>query len=194
MDERSDYSKLDTRWNNRNRSVLGSRMVLVGVNEPIPLRGQISVESAFYIELEVQEESWSGVPKNTEFKPWMDYRTITDKSSRQWSIVRGNKVRVDDDGLMYVDQYLLVALGTKFGGVGDRLQLKMDTGEIIDVMIADQKQDTHTKNGNGWNGNNGHIIELVVDSTRLPSDVKRSGSCDAILEGKVTGFRVIKKY
>ena len=130
------------------------------------------------------------VPSSSRKKPYMDISSVTDISSVQWSILHrsGNTTK---DGLIYVDGRIAVALGSQFGKVGSKYTFvfERDNGrrESVRVIKADAKQDRHTEGNNGWTGQNGHVIEMIVVMNELPNKARVMGDCDYIpaMNGKI---------
>lgn len=123
-------------------------------------------------------------PAHNSRKPWMDYRAVTDTTSVQYELL--SRAYHADNGLLYVDGYLCVALGSQFGEVGDVFTFVMDTGETIEVIKADAKQDCHTIEG--WTGVDGHLIEMIVDTDYLDDEAMVMGDCDCLVPGTVTSW------
>ena len=123
-------------------------------------------------------------PAHTEKKPWMDYRAVTDTSSVQYELL--SRAYHADNGLLYVDGYLCVALGQQFGEVGDVFVFQMDTGETIEVIMADAKMNCHTIDG--WTGTDGHLIEMIVDTDYLDNEAMVMGDCNCLVPGTVISF------
>lgn len=121
----------------------------------------------------------------TDTKPYMDYRTVTDSTSKQYELL--TQATADENGLLYIDEHLCVALGSKYGKVGSRYLMNIG-GTWYKVIKADEKADCDTKGG--WMGKNGHILEMIVDTSRLPNDVKILGDCNLLVNGDI---REVKK-
>jgi len=125
---------------------------------------------------------------NTSFKTYMDYRTITDKSSRQWKLQQ--QAVTDSQGFRKVGEYLCVALGSYFStNIGDKFKITLDSGNIILVILGDCKADIHTDKTNRYIPKNKNVVEFIVDSNKLDKSVKAMGSV-----GVLDGFkgRVVK--
>lgn len=127
---------------------------------------------------------------NTDWKPYEDYRCITDTASEQYELLQSAVVR--HDGLLEVDGYIAVALGEAWGEVGDKLVFTLNANgseHEVKVIIADRKQRQHTRDG--WHGHNGHTIEAVVDTYSLPKEARMKGSVDAIalMDGQIVKAR-----
>lgn len=100
------------------------------------------------------------VPDNNPQKSFEYYTSITDVNSKQWDILHGKEVKFDDDGTISVNGYICVAMGQRYGKVGDKFLIKLSSGKYMKVIMADAKQNKDTCGG--WTGKNGHILEMVV--------------------------------
>lgn len=130
------------------------------------------------------------VLSSVEFKPYMDYRAVTDQSSRQWELIQ--QADHETDGRLTIDGYALAALGKAFGPVGTRYVFTIDGKEVL-IMKADEKQTAHTKDQNDYCGENGHILEMIIDTDLVSSEVTYHGDCSKIpeLAGKIEKIEVI---
>ena len=125
---------------------------------------------------------------NTSFKTYMDYRTITDKSSRQWKLQQS--AITDSQGFRKVGEYFLCALGSYYStNIGDKFKITLDSGNIILVILGDCKADIHTDKTNRYIPKNKNVVEFIVDSNKLDKSVKAMGSV-----GVLDGFkgRIVK--
>ena len=76
----------------------------------------------------------------------MDYKKITNKSSSQYKIIQ--TLDKSSDGLLRDKEgYIAVALGSKYGDIGDKFIVKLSTGKEVKVIKADEKSDKDTING-----------------------------------------------
>ena len=128
---------------------------------------------------------------NSACKPWMDYRAVTDTASTQWAIISQAYHR--DDGLLEVNGCILVALGSYWGPVGTTYRAVIGGREVY-LMKGDAKQDQHTYGGYGYEGLNGHLIEVIVDTDYLAEMAMIMGDCDYVdaLNGEVTELEVLE--
>lgn len=132
---------------------------------------------------------------DTDFKAYMDYRTITNTRSPQYKLQ--SQAWTDDNGLRKVDDYYLVAMGSYYSStVGDCFEITLDTGESFKVMIGDCKADKDTDILNMYhpmNNNKGNVIEFIVDTKELPREVRQMGTVSAIdiFEGNVESIEKI---
>lgn len=63
----------------------------------------------------------------------------------------------------------------------------------VKVIKADEKQDRHTLNGEGWTDINGNILEMIVDTGKLPEEAKTSGDCDRIEAVRGEIVRIVRQ-
>lgn len=142
---------------------------------------------------QIEEMSLTGAPltSNSACKPWMDYRAVTDTASTQWAIISQAYHR--DDGLLELNGCILVALGSYWGPVGTTYRAVIGGREVY-LMKGDAKQDQHTYGGYGYEGQNGHLIEVIVDTDHLAEMAMIMGDCDYIdaLNGEVTELEVLE--
>ncbi|MGN0667226.1 MAG: hypothetical protein ACI4KF_11965 [Huintestinicola sp.] len=115
---------------------------------------------------------------DTCFKTYMDYRTITDKSSVQYRLQQ--EAYTDSMGIRRIDGDVCVALGTAYAEeCGRRFEITLDTGEKFTAITADIKADSHTDPTNRyvelWEGS-GDMVEFVVDTEKLDKHVRLMGS------------------
>ncbi len=128
------------------------------------------------------------LPEHTSgrFKTYMDYRTITDKSSAQWQLQQA--AVTDFRGFRRYDGKYMVAVGTYYASrVGTELSVKLSSGAVIDVVVGDIKQNKHTDATNRFVIENGNIIEFIVDSEVIDPLAKRLGDVSVLgLAGGIT--------
>lgn len=131
---------------------------------------------------------------DSDFKSYMDYRCITNTSSDQYKLQQ--KCYTDDNGLRVYDGYYAVALGTYYSStIGDKFHITLDTGEEFDVIVGDVKADCDTDKTNRYVPVNGNIIEFIVDTKKLPKDVRFMGTISALneFEGSVESIEKIEE-
>lgn len=118
---------------------------------------------------------------------YMDYRAITDTSSKQWTLQQ--MAWTDSDGFRRIGDDYCVALGTFYGQVGDRFRITTDRGNVYTVQMADAKG----YDSNGWYHVAGdgkiNLVEFIVQTEYLPSEVTVMGDC-GVLEN--IGGNVVK--
>lgn len=136
----------------------------------------------------------NNVPINSgSFKSYMDYRTITSRSSKQYKIQK--LAYTDNYGLRRFDVYFIVATGSYYGDVGDILRIELDTGEYFLAIKGDMKADIHTDKNNQI-AHDGSIVEFIVDSSKLDRTAKRMGNISYIsgFDGCVVNIEKIGEY
>lgn len=92
----------------------------------------------------------------------MDYRTITDVTSRQYQLIHSDSITIGSDGLLYSGEYIGVALGSKFGTIGDKFLITLNTGKQFKGIKVDEKDDSHTVDS-CHHANDGSVVEFVVN-------------------------------
>lgn len=133
------------------------------------------------------------VPSNSDFKSYMDYTTITSKSSNQYKLQQLSVT--NDDGLRTYDNRYCIALGNGFHvSVGDYVDVLIGD-KVIECVVGDIKQDIHTGDDNMQVVHNGNVVEFIVDKTVLDPDVAYSGNISNIsgFEGNVDYITVHDK-
>ena len=116
------------------------------------------------------------VPKNSSRKTYMDYRKITDTSSKQYELQQNKDCYTTDTGLRKVNEYYCIAVGTHYSNnIGDKLIVYMENGESFKAIVADIKDDKHTDETNRQHKKDGSVIEFVVDTRKLPELVRKMG-------------------
>lgn len=125
-------------------------------------------ESSIEDKIEATELITVNVPlKETNgswFKPYMDYRKMTDETSKQYKFINQENVSVNEKGMLMLDEeFYCVALGYYFGDIGSKYIITLETGQKIKVVKAESKNPIHTDN-EGYLAQNGHIVEFLVDT------------------------------
>lgn len=142
-----------------------------------------TTDTYYEVPMEIPTETLDIPTCNTEFKTYMDYRCITDKTSAQYELQQF--AWTDEDGFRRIGNDYIVAMGTYYAeNVGDRFKITLDTDNEITVIIGDIKQDVHTdyfnqytpiydENGIFFSGN---VLEFIVDTDVLPKVPRRLGT------------------
>ena len=92
----------------------------------------------------------------------MSYKAITNKESKQYLLIDSGTVTVGSDGLLYAGDYIGVALGSKFGDIGDKFLITLNTGKQFKAIKVDEKSDNHTVDS-CHHASDGSVIEFVID-------------------------------
>lgn len=147
------------------------------------------------------------------FQPYMDYKMITDTSSNSYQTLNSEKLYIDDNGLCRYsvddDQFSIdgkddyvIALGTYYkekGKTGQRYLIHTTEGYYT-AIAGDEKADEHTDKyrmfvRHGENGQYAGMIEFLVDTDYLDSDIRAMGTVtacdDPVLQGEILGISQI---
>ena len=120
-----------------------------------------------------------------DFKSYMPYTAITNKSSKQYKLQQ--QATTDSNGIRCIDSRPMVAVGTGWGlKVGDIALVTCENGNSFEVVIGDIKADKHTDAENKTTTSNGCRCEFIVDLKNLNQTVKSRGNV-AVLE-KYNGY------
>ena len=148
----------------------------------------VEIEHLVYNELELPEEA------DGKFKTYMDYRKITDKTSKQWELQE--QAWTEGRGFRKIGEHFLVAVGTFYADeVGKELLIEFEDGQQIKAIVGDIKQDRHTDSTNRYVPINGNIVEFIVDVEKLDPEVIRRGDVSWLgLNGKIKSIREVERY
>ncbi len=113
-------------------------------------------------------------PANDSFKSYMDFRTIKDKTSDQYKYQQSTYTDKETGIRMYEGRYC-VAVGSYYTTtIGTHMDIVLNTGIVIESVLADCKNDAHTEITNRQNPN-GSVVEFVVDINYIPEYAKIKG-------------------
>ena len=99
-------------------------------------------------------------------KSYMDYRATTLVSSSQYQFMHNHCV-VDKTGfLLDEDNFIAVALGSYYGGIGDRFYFTLDNGVVLPLVKAEEKADEDTDARGCYHTVDNSVIEFVIDSDK----------------------------
>lgn len=125
---------------------------------------------------------------HSDFKTYMYASAVTDTTSAQYQLI--SRAYVGDYGIMMVDGCYLVAMGTAYANyIGQKYQVTFETGQVIDVMIGDVKQDIHTDQYNSAGITNGDLLEFIV--AQPSQEVAIMGNYNIIFPGRVAYLTII---
>ena len=135
----------------------------------------------------ITEDFWLKETKNSYIKPYMDYRAITCKTSKQYKFIQREDVNEDERGFLMQDgEWYCVALGEYFGDIGEKYIFTLSNGNEIKVVKSEAKSNRHTCSDN-YLGQNGHILEFLINTNSQwmkEQDVIYHGSLNACDELK----------
>ncbi|MDR0947100.1 MAG: hypothetical protein LBM87_05085 [Ruminococcus sp.] len=129
----------------------------------------------------------------SDFKAFMSYKAITDKTAPQWEY-RLNAY-TDEHGLRRIEEDYLVAMGTYYASsVGERFRITLETGSIFTVMTGDIKDDAHTDPEKMYTPAKqdgkpcANVLEFIVDTDKLADEVLTLGTVSFYehLKGNIT--------
>lgn len=143
------------------------------------IESHIEIEGSGYISMGLPEDA------DGSFKTYMDYETITNKSSRQWHLQQ--LAHTDSEGFRKFNDSYLVAVGTYYADrVGKEFRVTLDSGIVFHAMVGDIKQDIHTDSNNQYVTANGNIMEFIVDVDKLDKLTRKLGNVsNSGLEGAI---------
>lgn len=119
----------------------------------------------------------------TTFKSWMDYRSITSRSSEQWKLLQQKNVVIDElYGFISMEGYLFVAMGPQYGPVGSKYLISFSGGTSVQVIIGDIKHQGCTSSRDG------SMVEFIVDKNAIPESIKQSGNFNELFRGHITSI------
>lgn len=120
-----------------------------------------------------------------DFKSYMPYTAITNKSSVQYKLQQ--QASTDTNGFRCIDSKPMVAVGTGWGvKVGDTVLISCENGNSFEAIIGDIKADIHTGADNKTTLSNGCRCEFIVDMATLNPAIKTRGNV-AVL-AKYSGY------
>ena len=157
-------------------------IVCLAVREPEVVIQEVEVVKTVEVIKEVVIESQPNVEtevNHNDFKSYMSYTAITDKTSTQWQLQQ--KAYTNADGIRCINGVPLVAVGTGWGlSVGDSAIVTCDNGNSFRVIIGDIKADIHTMADNKTTAANNCRCEFIVDVNALNKTVKKLGNISAL--------------
>lgn len=125
---------------------------------------------------------------HSDFKTYMYSSAVTNTASAQYQLI--SRAYVGDYGIMMVDGCYLVAMGTAYAHyIGEKYQVTFESGQVINVMIGDVKQDIHTDQYNSAGAAHGDLLEFIV--AQPPEQVALMGNYNVVFPGKVAYLTVI---
>lgn len=129
-----------------------------------------------------------------EFKTYMDYRKIKDKTSKQWNLQQ--LATTNEKGFRVFNGRYLVAVGSYYATeIGKELKITLDNGFVFYAMVGDIKMDIHTDANNQYVPINGGIVEFIVDIDKLDPITKKLGDVSNLgFEGKIVKIEEVISF
>lgn len=131
---------------------------------------------------------------NTSFKAYMDYRTITNKTSTQYKLQQ--QAYTDNEGFRKIGEDYCIALGKYYSNnCGERFLITTDSGEQFTAIIADIKDNRHTNSTNQYvpmkNGR-GNVIEFIIDQNIMNNTTLKRGDISHLrFKGNIVSIQKI---
>lgn len=128
---------------------------------------------------------------NSSTKTYMDYRAITNTTSKQYKYIQ-QYMEVHDSGLLIdKDGFIGVALGSYYGNIGDRFYFTLDTGVVLPVVKIDAKADIHTDNLGCQHSDDSSVLEFVIDFDKALNFFGRLSN-QYVLNGNFNNYETFK--
>lgn len=133
---------------------------------------------------------------DTSMKTYMDYRTITDKTSEQYKLQQREDVYTDDEGLRRIGDRYMIAIGSFYSKtIGDVLKIKLSGGTIFEGVVSDFKADKHTDSKNQVHKVDKSLVEFIVDVDKLADLPRKMGDMSYAeginLKGNIVSIEVL---
>lgn len=129
--------------------------------------------------------------EGTDFKTFMDYRTITAPSSVQYAMQQ--EAQTNQYGIRTWNGYPMVAIGTYFvDRCGYLVTVTLEGGTTFDAVVGDIKADIHTDETNRVTLT-GNAVEFIVDGDQIPDICWQTGDMSYASEeyrGRVLNIEV----
>ena len=131
-----------------NKSIIDDFSVSKLVEEEIKAMEQDKIEEETATKREraikISRGISRSIPKgNTSMKSYMNYKTITNKSSEQYKLQNRDDVWTDEEGFRRIEDKFMVAVGTFYSKeVGQELIIELDNGTTFEAIVSDIKDDS----------------------------------------------------
>lgn len=150
----------------------------------------LALDSA-QLELAAEHLTFEIPDAGTAFKTLMDFRSIKDKTSRQWQLQQ--EAWTDEQGFRRYGDYYMVALGTYYASECGRLfRISFEGGGVIEAVVGDIKSDMDTDALHQHR--DGNVVEFIVDTGAISRDCMVMGDmswADTRFRGKVESIEYL---
>lgn len=110
------------------------------------------------------DNKWNFIHEPDQFNSFYEgVHCITDETSKQWKWLHEHDYGYNKQGVAVYNNRVLVALTPIFGDIGDYVDLLLEDGTILPVIIVDLKWDADTYGHRSENGLN--VIEILVSES-----------------------------
>lgn len=113
---------------------------------------------------------------NNSFKSYMDADTITSRNTDQYKL-KAKYVLDPQTGIWTVDERYCIAVGSYYTqSIGTYIDVVMENGNVLQCILGECKRNRDTDHTNRQNPN-GSVVEFIVDTSSMPSMVRKMGDC-----------------
>lgn len=121
------------------------------------------------------------VPRNNSFKSYMDADTITSINTDQYKL-KAKYVIDEQTGIWTVDERYCIAVGSYYTkSIGTYIDVVMENGSTLHCILGECKRNRDTDYTNRQNPN-GSVVEFIVNTSSIPSMVRKMGNCSYACE------------
>ena len=121
------------------------------------------------------------VPSDNSFKSYMDADTITSINTDQYKL-KAKYVIDEQTGIWTVDERYCIAVGSYYTqSIGTYIDVVMENGNVLHCILGECKRNCDTDYTNRQN-NNGSVVEFIVNTSSIPSMVRKMGNCSYACE------------
>lgn len=121
------------------------------------------------------------VPPNNSFKSYMDADTITSRNTDQYKL-KAKYVIDEQTGIWTVDGRYCIAVGSYYTqSIGTYIDVVMENGSTLHCILGECKRNRDTDCTNRQNPN-GSVIEFIVNTSSMPTMVRKMGNCSYACE------------
>lgn len=136
----------------------------------------------------VQEYESMALPDvDTAFKSFMDWRSITLRSSEQYKLQR--QAYTDKQGFRRYQGKYMIALGSYYAQyIGQEFRITLSSGVVIDAVVGDFKADKDTDRTHRYCKDKGiyNVVEFIIDKRVMPLWVRERGDVSPLgLKGEI---------
>ena len=121
------------------------------------------------------------VPPNNSFKSYMDADTITSRNTDQYKL-KAKYIIDEQTGIWTVDERYCIAVGSYYTqSIGTYIDVVMENGSTLNCILGECKRNRDTDYTNRQN-QNGSVVEFIVNTSSMPSMVRKMGNCSYACE------------
>lgn len=121
------------------------------------------------------------VPSNNSFKSYMDADTITSINTDQYKL-KAKYIIDEQTGIWTVDERYCIAVGSYYTqSIGTYIDVVMENGSTLHCILGECKRNRDTDYTNRQN-TNGSVVEFIVNTSSMPSMVRKMGNCSYACE------------